>query len=243
MENVVKIAPRGWTWWDAWAADGWGGFVAQARRALLWAFGLGTATPPPSPSYDGLTDAELIKRLQRAPRDGRGPLYEALVRRHQAWLVRMLICLSGSQDDAEDLAQEVFVKAFLALDSFRGEANVRTWLRTIATRTSFNWQRDRKTARGYEQQAVFAEGTEWESVGPSYSGALMARDVLGKLLVQLSYPYREILTLRYLEEMDVLEIAKALDLGESAAKMRLKRAREQLEQLCQASGMSADALR
>jgi DNA-directed RNA polymerase specialized sigma24 family protein len=43
--------------------------------------------------------------------------------------------------------------------------------------------------------------------------------------------------------MDVLEIAKALDLGESAAKMRLKRAREQLEQLCQASGLSADALR
>jgi RNA polymerase sigma-70 factor (ECF subfamily) len=71
----------------------------------------------------------------------------------------------------------------------------------------------------------------------------MARDVLGKLLVQLSYPYREVLTLRYLEEMDVLEIAKALDLGESAAKMRLKRAREQLEQLCQASGLSADALR
>ncbi len=211
--------------------SGFGVWLGSRLRAP-WRWLQSWMTASGSAAQD-LSDTEIMARLKGTRGQRRAKLYETLVKRHQAWLVRMLVCLVGSRADAEDVAQEVFVRALMAMDSFRGDASFKTWLRTIATRTAYNWQRDKRTARNYEQRAFEDKGAEWESTPASYSGALLARDALGKLLQKLSYPYREILILRYVEEMSVADIASALDLGQSAVKMRLKRAREQMEILYQ----------
>jgi RNA polymerase sigma-70 factor, ECF subfamily len=165
-------------------------------------------------------DAE-FERIRRAQVAGprRAQAFEELVREHQAWLVRVLEYLLGNKGDAEDVAQEVFLKAFAALPKFRGDSSFRTWLRVIATRLAFNHRRDNKLRR--ERNAE----VELDPYVLNGSGPVMHRDSLEKVMGELSYPFREILILRHVEELALSEIGKLLDLGASATKMRLARAR------------------
>lgn len=161
--------------------------------------------------------------LVRIAATGRGDAhraYEELVRRYQGWLVRLLTqLLDGRQAEAEDLAQETFVRGYLALPELGEGVAWRAWLRVVATRLAYNANRNRATRR----RLLEDRPTGPESVPPP---ALAERQVLDRALGGLSYPYREILILRHVEELPLEEIATLLDIGLSAAKMRLKRARE-----------------
>jgi RNA polymerase sigma-70 factor (ECF subfamily) len=172
------------------------------------------------PASDQPTDEQLIAIAREA-----GPAAKAafgeLVRRHQAWLVRLLQYLLGGRADADDVAQDVLVRAFEGLHAFRGEASFRGWLRVIATRQAYNHGRD----RGRHHSKVRGARAEIEPFVRNGSGPVMARDAIGKVLEAIAYPFREILILRHVEELSVQQIAQMLDLGESAAKMRLSRAR------------------
>lgn len=162
-------------------------------------------------------DARLVRRARR----GDQRAFSVLCRRHEAWLVRYLYGLLGSSQDAEDVAQDAFVRAFAALDRFEGRSSVRTWLRTIATRLAFNRRRDAAARTRYE------ELPERRIATPDSAAAVEARQILDLVLARLAYPYREILVLRYLEELDVREVGRALGISQPAAKMRLLRARDQ----------------
>jgi RNA polymerase sigma-70 factor (ECF subfamily) len=164
-------------------------------------------------------EARLVERVRNDGSDGR-LAYDDLVREHQQWLVRYLVYVLGDQGRAEDVAQEVLVKAYTSIHLYRGDARLKSWLRSIATRLAFNQRRDASTRQRYEDQA----DARTESAGPE--GAVLARDVLIGVLERLAYPYREVLVLRYVEELSVAEIATTLGLSGSAAKMRVKRARD-----------------
>lgn len=179
--------------------------------------------------HDALDDDALLRLAATADTDGR-LAFEALVRRHQAWLVRLLFFLLGRQAQAEDVAQETFVRAYLALKGGEAVKGLRPWLRTIATRLAFNLRRDAKTRQRTHEAAVPDGG---EPVAPGPEGRASARNLLEQLLPQLSYPYREVLILRHVEELSVEEISELLGIGLSAAKMRLARAREQFMALHQ----------
>ncbi len=142
-----------------------------------------------------------------------------LVRANQVWLVRLLFYLLHDMGSAEDVAQEAFVRAHRGLPHFRRDSLFRGWLRRIATRLAFNHRRDATTRANYELKV------ERSQLMPPPGRAVEAHDALLKVLVAVPYPYREILLLRFVEELSVLEIASALDIGESAVKMRLSRAR------------------
>lgn len=161
----------------------------------------------------------LVRRAKEGGAEGKAA-FSALVERHHAWLVRYLYFLLGGSSDAEDIAQEAMVRAYLAMDRFRGEAGFRTWLRPIATRLAFNYRRDSATRQRYEDMLDAPEFSSGDELG------LVSRDVLLKVLAELSYPYREILVLRYVEELALEDISEALEIGLSAAKMRLSRARD-----------------
>ena len=146
--------------------------------------------------------------------------YGALVEKHQAWLVRLVAhLLQRSPADAEDIAQDAFIRTLAALDRIPRDVNFRAWLRVTAVRLAYNHRRDAFTRQKYHDAWRPAEA-------PPTGSQLEAGEALRATLARLPYPYREILILRHVEEMALGDIASALDVGLSAAKMRLSRARK-----------------
>lgn len=178
-----------------------------------------------------LDDATLVRSA--AGRGLAGQLaFETLVDRHQQWLVRLLKHLLGNRSDAEDVAQDAFVRAFLAIEECGDGARFRGWLRVIASRLAFNHRRDARTRARYEEgSGVLGPG----STAPA-TGRLEGRDLLEQALGELSYPYREIMVLRFVEELPLKDIAEILEIGESAAKMRLQRARGEFQRAYERRG-------
>ncbi len=194
-------------------------------RGLLWMRAATASTPKE------VEDAELVARVRKGG-PGAEQAYDVLIRRHQDWVYRFVYYLVGIRSDSEDVTQEVFLKVYLSLDTYRQEASFKGWLRTVAMRTAFNWQRDRGTARRYTDAAGEAQQVAGaDRTRAQQDKAFEAREIIASLLGKLPYAYREILILRHLEEMSVQDIANSLQIGKSAAKMRLKRAREQFEEL------------
>ena len=176
-------------------------------------------------------DAALVKAAAGGGLAGQ-QAFEKLVDRHQAWLVRLLTHLLGSRSDAEDVAQDAFVRAFLAIGECGDGERFRGWLRVMARRLAFNHRRDARTRTRYEEDgaAIAPERVE------APSGSIEGREILMQVLGELSYPYREILVLRFVEELPINDIAEVLEIGESAAKMRLSRARGEFQQLYERRG-------
>lgn len=156
--------------------------------------------------------------LELAKDGGRRSLkaYEELVRRHQGRVLRLATYLLSSEADAQDVTQEVFLRAHGNLSRLEQQSNFSAWTRVVATRLCFNMRRDRATRLRNEQGDV-----EEASSAPS-----SVRTAVEWTLAQLPYPYREVLILRFVEELSLEEIAHTLDIGLSAAKMRLTRARQ-----------------
>ena len=170
---------------------------------------------------DADRERALIERARSGGRRGQAA-FAQLVETHQTWLVWFLQSLLGNRSDAEDVAQDVFVRAYLALDRFRGDARFRTWIRRIAINQAFNHQ------RAHRRHAAMDGTPDLEvPVTDTGAGSVVALDALMHGMEQLSYVSREILVLHHVEEMALQDIAQALDIGLSAAKMRLQRARQQ----------------
>ena len=173
-----------------------------------------------------MTDEELVRASQLHGSRARDAFSE-LVRRHQSWLVRLLLFVLGDSQLAEDVAQDAFIRGFAAIAT-APQDGFQPWIRVLGTRLAYNRRRDRATRARYHEAAPRREAA---------SGAdeqVAARESLAHVLAQLPYPYREILVLRYVEELDLSEIAQTLDLGESVSKMRLKRARDRFRAIHQA---------
>lgn len=168
-------------------------------------------------------DRELIRLVQQ----GKLEAYQVLVERHETWLRRTMYHLVSNREDAEELAQTVFFKAYSALKDFRHDANFKTWLRQISTRAAYDFYRHRARQRRDPDQHP----------PPSTSSTLPSQDraeileAIQEALDKMPYPYKEILVLRYLEEMEMTDIEHILDLGAGAARMRLTRAREHFRAL------------
>lgn len=165
-----------------------------------------------------MNEASDDELLEIARAGGRRSLaaYETLVRRHQGRILRLATYLLISDADAQDVTQEVFLRAYNNLSRLKEGSSFAAWTRVIATRLCFNLKRDRATRTRMEQTDVDERSTMPSS----------ARTAVEWTLAQLPYPYREVLILRFVEEMSLEEIAHTLDIGLSAAKMRLARARQ-----------------
>ena len=101
----------------------------------------GEATAITKPTTSEITsDAELVNLF----RQGRESSFDAIVRRYQDRIFRFLVHMVGDSDEAADLAQETFVKAYRSLHRFRGRSSLYTWLYRIALNTSLNYMRKKK---------------------------------------------------------------------------------------------------
>lgn len=176
--------------------------------------------PPPPPGLRDVPEAELVQRFRSGGRAG-DDAYSELVERHQAWMVRLVGYLLGGFADAEDVAQEAFVRGFLHRDDLSDNHGFKPWVRVIATRVAFNTRRASAARKRYHGQVQAPATNDMPDASPE------ARQLLEQVLGKLPYAFREVLVLRYVEELSIAEIATQLNLGESAAKMRLARARDE----------------
>lgn len=187
------------------------------------------AVSPPDLRAEEPPDRLLVDQARRGGAGARAA-YDQLIARHKDWLFTYLLRLLGDAGSADDAAQETFLRAWLAIGRLKSSERFRPWLRTIATRTAFNLRRSGKTRGRYEEAAPPPGHL------PSPRELVETEELLLVVLDQLPYPYREVLVLRYLEEQPLAEIQAHLDIGSSALKMRLKRARDAFLELWERHG-------
>jgi RNA polymerase sigma-70 factor (ECF subfamily) len=151
--------------------------------------------------------------------------YEELVRRYQDVAVRTAYVVAGSADDAEDAAQDGFVKAYAALGRFRAGAPFRPWLLRIVANEARN--RRRSAGRRANLAVRAAEDRPSLDAAPSPEAAVLVhetRDALLAALNRLRDEDREVIGARYFLELSEAETAEALGIPRGTVKSRLSRA-------------------
>ena len=150
--------------------------------------------------------------------------YAVLVQRYQKPIFNLMMRMTSSHADAADLTQDTFLKAYEKLGNFNLQRPFFPWLYTIGLNLARDFHRRRKTARAAERELADSQNNG-DSIPPGCGllpKSVEPRDVKEALL-RLSMEYREALVLRFHEGLGVQEIASALGLSKSAAKMRIHR--------------------
>lgn len=170
-----------------------------------------------------LSDAELI----RAVLDGRTEAYAELVRRHRDAQFRYAVRMLGDRDDADDVLQSAFVRAFRSLASCRDPEHFGAWLRRIVV----NECRTLGTAKGRrEARFVRDEQVLDRLAGNGETTEEFDLDLVQRALDRLTPDLREAFLLKHVEDQSYEQMMEITGAGLSALKMRVKRAVEQLRQ-------------
>lgn len=174
-------------------------------------------------------DRDLLD-LALSAREGDLRAFEELVKRHQGRILADCRHLTRDSNDSEDLAQEVFVKAYFALQRFEGRSTFRHWLQRIKVHHCLNHIKKTKGRKSVALEEEIPEDHEQLRSTPEVSRQLEQeadRRRIDAALGAMSPALRVALVMRDMDELSYEEIATALGIGLSAAKMRVKRAREQ----------------
>lgn len=193
------------------------------------------AVPAAPPLVAPLEDEELVARVVA----GETELFEILMRRHNQRLFRVARSIAGDDALAEDVMQEAYVRAFENLEQFAGRARFATWLTRIAVHEALARRRRGRRLVGLpapEEEGsldrIAGEGLRLTASRPpspeeeSARGEL--RETLRRAVDALPSSLRVVFVMREVERLSTAETAAALDLGESAVKVRLHRARRAL---------------
>ncbi len=174
------------------------------------------------------SDAALVDRARRElPYNTTS--YERLVRRYEPFVYRTCLSYLRSEQDAEEVSQDVFLKVFHALPKFEGRSAFRTWLYRIVRNECASQHRRRKRIERRREAVEHYLSTEGPALWtPAEAGEDALSGPMGEGLGQLSEQDREMLILRHIAGLAIQEIAETLAIGLSAAKMRLYRAEERL---------------
>lgn len=179
-----------------------------------------------------MTREEETALLRRA-RSGDGAAFEEIVRIHEKTVYHLALRQLGSREDAEDAAQEVFLKAYTALGSFRGESRLSVWLYRITNNVCVDMLRRRREAVSLSAVNEDGEPLELELPDERFDPAALAerkdlREQVAAALRLLPPDAQEILLLRELGGQSYDEIAETLDLDLGTVKSRIFRARKKL---------------
>ena len=171
-------------------------------------------------------EADLIRRA----RAGDEAAYESLMREHQEAVFRLAYLFLGSAADAEDVAQEVFIKALNALDRFDDSRPLRPWLLSITA----NCARNRRRAFGRYVAALrrlIVPETSYAEGAVTEVDARMEAQALWQAVRRLSAADQEVIYLRYFLELSVSEAAEAMKVEPGTVKSRLSRALSRLREV------------
>lgn len=174
-----------------------------------------------------LQEQPLIRRAQAGDHDA----FAALVSEHQRYVYNLALRLLKNEEEALDLAQETFVRAWTALPNFRGHSRFRTWLYRIATNLCYNRLPGLRRSLSELGDDVIADLPETESAFDNPARGTESRELrayLHQAIDHLDANYRLLIALRYQDELSYDEIAALLHLPLGTVKTGLFRAKEQL---------------
>src|SRR5256884_8496469 len=185
------------------------------------------ATPAPGP------DLELVQRAQK----GDGAAYDELIRRYQERVYATVYHMTSNHEDANDLAQETFIKGYQALKSFKGDSSFYTWIYRIAVNKTINFlkQRKNKTHMSLDDLdfnvehnpdlvALISEKTPRREINLAE-----LQEKLNTAMQKLSEPHRLVVTLHDVQGLSHEEIAKIMGCNIGTVRSRLFYARQQLQ--------------
>lgn len=190
---------------------------------------------------ESVSDEELL-RLAREASEGDMRAFEELVRRHERKVLTNCRYLSGSPSDAEDLAQEVFVKAYFGMAGFEGRSSFETWIKRIKSNHCINFVTKKRLDTVDVEPEVAANASARRPEAERAIDREDTRSRVGAVLLQMTETLRIPLVLRDMDGLAYDEIAEELGIGLSAVKMRIKRGREEFRQLFDASNYEAGSV-
>src|ERR1700691_474606 len=176
--------------------------------------------------------------LVNRAREGDVQAFEQLVKQYDRQVFRIAQHITQNREDAEDVVQDAFLKAYEKLEQFQGNSKFSTWLVRIAVNESLMRLRKRKTSKtvSMDQDVQTEEGSiprdfaEWRPNPEQIYSQSELGDILRKTIAGLPPGFRTVFTLRDIENLSTEETAEALKLSVPAVKSRLLRARLQLRE-------------
>lgn len=191
--------------------------------------------PMSTVSHHGVFDeAPLLLKA----REGDAAAFTQLVNQYERKIYRLAKNITQNDEDAEDVLQETFLKAYEHLGNFHGDSKFYTWIVRIAVNEALMKLRKRKTSRTVPldepvdtgEENIVREIAVWEETPESRYSQEEVRDILDKAIESLKPDYRTVFILRDIEELSTEETAETLDISVPAVKSRLLRARLQLRE-------------
>ena len=173
----------------------------------------------------------LISRARGGDRDAFGELVE----QYRDNVYRLAYRMCGNAYDADEAAQEAFVAAWRALPNFRGDAKFSTWLYRLTTNAAIDVMRREKRHQTVGDGEMIEVADDADSPQETVERTEQ-QETVQKALATLSEEYREVLLLRYMEELDYAEIAEVLQLPSGTVKSRINRAKAALKAALLKSG-------
>lgn len=174
------------------------------------------------------TDEALVKRAKA----GDFTAFESLFERHRTLVYRFVYGMCPGRDEAEDITQDTFVKAYANLANYRDEAKFTTWLLRIATNLCTDQSRMSSRRSNLEKREATG-GLDWMTIGNTIDPVEemegeRRQQLLRKAIAALPEHHRQVIVMRDLEEREYTEISEVLNCSVGGAKLRVLRARRAL---------------
>lgn len=176
----------------------------------------------------GQSDTEIISRVLK----GEHNAYAELVNRYQNYVFTLTLRFIKSREDAEEVSQDIFVKAYRSLADFRGASKFSTWLYTIVNTTCITFLRKKKLeVHSLDNEKVFEVADSQDS---GFRANLVEQkskvNMVTRAIAMLNPDDAEVITLFYKAEQNLEEIGRILGLETNTVKVRLHRARQRLKE-------------
>ena len=181
-------------------------------------------------------NTEIVKRAV----EGDTKAFETLVLTYQKKVYNIAFRMTGNQEDAFDLSQEAFIKAYKSLSGFKMESKFSTWIYSIISNLCIDFCRKRKRLSevplSYGEDNKDAEISDERFLPEKEFERAEMREIIEESLSSLSLEHRQIFTMRDIEGLSYQDISDALDIEVGTVKSRISRAREQLRKIIAGHG-------
>lgn len=174
-----------------------------------------------------ISDEDLVRKIVEK---NDTHLFAVLYDRYAGVVYNKCYGFSRSKEEAQDLTHDVFIRLFVKLRTFKGKSKFSTWLYSFTYNFCVNYVQRNKEKKKEKVTVVTDEIREESNIDDIDDATLfeLKSDKLAKALEMISPSEKMILLMKYQDEMSIKDISVGLDLGESAVKMRLKRAKEKV---------------